>query len=168
MGEEGRARYRQRVRIRAETPEDYPEIDNIVRAAYGRVAEAALIDALRSDGAVQLALVAEWQQEIVGHVLLATLDAPFSACAMAPLAVAPLWQDQGIGTALVMAALEAHPCNAVFVRGAEEYFGRFGFSSAKAAGYACAFAGPSLLVRAADDVPPTGQLFYPQAFAALA
>nr|WP_280517727.1 N-acetyltransferase [Falsirhodobacter halotolerans] len=122
---------------------------------------------LRSEGAVAAERVAEHGGEITGAALLARLEAPFPALALAPIAVAPMWQGQGIGADLVRAALSAAEGAAVFVLGDPAYYGRFGFSAERAAGYVCAYAGPAFLVHGPQDMPATGRILFPQAFSGL-
>lgn len=150
------------MRIRPERPADAEAVRQLLIAAFDRLDEAHLADALRAEGVVEQALVAEDGAEIVGVMFLSRLDAPFPARVLAPLAVAPLWQGHGIGSALVRAAEGP----AIFVAGEPEFYARHGFSADAAAGYACAFAGPYLMVRAAPDTPPTGRIFWPRAFSA--
>ncbi|WP_128254220.1 GNAT family N-acetyltransferase [Falsirhodobacter deserti] len=153
------------MKIRPEASEDDRKIRKLLIDAFGRPDEADLVAALRRDGAVAQALVAEVEGEIVGYLMLSHLDAPFSACALAPLAVAPMWQRQGIGAALIEAIDTG--CDAIFVLGDPAYYSRFGFSTDLATGYACAFAGPFFMVKPQAEIPATGRIFYPQAFAAL-
>jgi putative acetyltransferase len=66
---------------------------------------------LRSDALVAVALVAEDEEEIVGHIVLSWLPTridcrPVRAVALAPMAVRPERQRCGIGTALVEHALQ--------------------------------------------------------------
>lgn len=160
MGEEGRARGN--VIIRPEGPGDAAQVRRVVEAAFGRAEEADLVDALRSEAL--LSLVAEEEGEVAGHLMLSALEAPFAACALAPLAVEPLWQRHGVGTALVREAIGRTGCAAMFVLGEPRFYERFGFSADLAAGYACAFSGPYFQVLPLRDIPPTGRILYPQAF----
>jgi len=151
------------MKIREERAGETGVIRRLLVGVFGQETEADLVDALRAEGVVAQALVAEDAGEIIGFLMLSRLEAPFPACALAPLAVDPLWQRHGIGTALI-GAMETE-CDAVFVLGDPDYYGRFGFRADLAAGYACAFAGPYFLVRPHADIPATGQIFYPRAFA---
>lgn len=123
--------------IRAAGPTDYDGIAALLRAAFGRDDEAALVGALREEGAVAIELVAGEGDTVVGHVMFtrATVGAA-PVLALAPLAVAGAARRRGIGAALVHAGL-TH-CRelgeaAVLVLGDPGYYRRFGFESAAAA-----------------------------------
>ena len=123
------------MRIRAEGPEDEDAVRVVLTAAFdGRTNEAALVDALRAGGRVALALVAEDDGAVVGHMLfsLAAIG-PESVLALAPLAVAPALQRQGIGSALVregLARVGERDEPLVVVLGNPAYYARFGFRPA--------------------------------------
>ena len=127
--------------IRAEKPVDFDEIDDVVRAAFGQQDEVDIVHRIRAlDGYVPaLALVAvEDDGTIVAHVMLsyAHLDER-RVLQLAPLAVRPDRQRQGIGDVLTRAALEladerGEPL--VLVLGHPDYYPRFGFESARARG----------------------------------
>ena len=97
--------------IRSETPEDIKAIRQVTEQAFGRLAEANLIDALRSNGKVILSLVAVSEEQIVGHILffpveIETASGSCAAVGLGPMAVLPSFQGQGIGSALVRDGLE--------------------------------------------------------------
>jgi putative acetyltransferase len=87
--------------IRAEGTNDNVAIRKVVRTAFGQPAEAVLVDQLRADGDSMISLVAVDHDQVVGHVLLSKMRAPFKALALAPVSVAPCWQRSGIGGALI-------------------------------------------------------------------
>ncbi len=127
--------------IRPECPKDFDAIHYVVAAAFGQPDEADLVRRLReSDCYVpELALVAEEGDEIVGHVMLtyAELGGSKRVLSLAPLAVTPDRQRDGIGIALTKAALQrADERNEplVVVLGHPEYYPRFGFEPARAHG----------------------------------
>ncbi|MDQ3010587.1 MAG: N-acetyltransferase, partial [Acidobacteriota bacterium] len=121
--------------IRYETPEDIAVIHQIIEQAFGRPAEANLVDALRRNGKAILSLVAEDNGRVVGHILFSpgVIDAaerPLPGIGLAPLAVLPERQNEGIGSLLVERGLKLcretrHPF--VIVLGHPEYYPRFGF-----------------------------------------
>ena len=98
--------------IRSETASDFDAIRHVNRAAVESDAEANLIDALWDGGYVEVSLVAEVDGEVVGHILFSRLPivtegGTVDALSLAPMAVLPSHQRQGIGSRLVEAGLEA-------------------------------------------------------------
>jgi putative acetyltransferase len=162
--------------IRPEEEMDYHAIWNVNRLAFGgQTEEAKLVDDLRAEGYKRLSLVAEDDGTIVGHVLFSDLaietrDAVVDALALAPLAVAPSHQGQGIGSALVreglrLCAEQGH--RIVVVVGHPAYYRRFGFSAQLAERLASPYAGPEfmaleLVLGALDGV--SGKVAYPPPF----
>jgi putative acetyltransferase len=127
------------VQVRVERSEDAPAVARVVEAAFGRPGEAHMVDAIRvSDGYVpELAFVAE-DDEVVGHAVLGYAMLSYVELAgsdrrlleLAPLAVAPERQREGIGSALTRAALAAADARGeplVLVLGHPGYYVRFGF-----------------------------------------
>src|SRR5215468_871227 len=89
--------------IRAETPADHEAIRHVNRLAFGQHDEARLVDALRDGGYVQASLVAEKDGQVVGHILFSDLPiitgaGTVPALALAPMAVLPAIQNQGVGS----------------------------------------------------------------------
>lgn len=131
--------------VRSEQATDAAAIRLVVAAAFTQPAEATLVDQLRAHGGITLSLVAERPDAgVVGHILFSPLivraddGAIYSAQALAPLAVAPTHQAQGIGSALVeagLAQLRALGHTLVFVLGDPAYYGRFGFVAAAPLGF---------------------------------
>ena len=134
--------------LRQETVDDIPGIRKVVYAAFGRAGEADLVDALRASGSLVLSAVATIDDRIVGHVGYSpmVIGEQHEAVALAPVAVSPECQRQGIGAALVRWSLEE--CRRmghrlVIVLGEPEYYGRFGFTPAATCGIECPFPAPS-------------------------
>jgi putative acetyltransferase len=122
--------------IRKETAEDVLSIRAVVHAAFGRAGEADLVDGLRRSGALTLSAVAVVGSRVVGHVGFSslTIDGRHPALALAPMAVAPDCQRQGVGSALIRWSLEE--CRRlehglVIVVGKPAYYPRFGFGKGK-------------------------------------
>jgi putative acetyltransferase len=123
------------ITIRPEQPEDLAAIHHVVKMAFERTAEADLVDHLRRNGKASLSLVAEDNGRIVGHILFSpvvieTAQGPFHGMGLAPLAVDPERQNEGIGSNLVRQGLRecrqmGHPY--AIVLGHPEYYPRFGF-----------------------------------------
>lgn len=128
--------------IRPERPEDYSAVFEIHRRAFGREAEAKLVEALRHVADPQISLVAVRADRVVGHIFFSpvTVEGPHAslrALGLAPMAVLPELQNRGIGSALVRAGLEAarragH--RIVVVLGHPDYYPRFGFEIASRTG----------------------------------
>jgi len=124
------------MKIRCERPQDYLAIADVNTLAFGQVNEAKLIAAIRcSDRYIpELSLIAEVENFIVGHILFSYIDLvdkeTFKVLGLAPLAVHPQFQSQGIGSALVKAGLEiaeARKETLVMVLGHPHFYLRFGF-----------------------------------------
>jgi putative acetyltransferase len=128
------------VRIRPQQPgeRERDAVREVVEAAFADVTVADLVDALQADEAGRLgaSLVAvDEADRVVGHVQLSRswLDAPsrlVEVLVLSPLAVAPGRQGEGIGGALVRAAIEAADDLAaplLFLEGSPRYYPRFGF-----------------------------------------
>ncbi len=129
------------ISICEEEPEDVPAVRKINELAFGQPQEAGIVDALRGSGDEFLSFVAECDGEVVGHILftpvaIETARGAVRGMGLAPMAVLPERQRQGIGSALVrhgLAALRDRSCPFVIVLGHAEYYPRFGFEPA--AGY---------------------------------
>lgn len=144
--------------IRKETAEDIPSIRAVVQAAFGAAGEADLVDGLRRSGALTLSAVANIGSRIVGHVAFSpvTIGGSPLALALAPVAVAPDCQRQGIGSALIRWSLEE--CRrlghgVVIVVGEPAYYPRFGFTTASSFGIQCPFPVPPEVVMVLELSP---------------
>lgn len=127
------------IEIRNERLDDYLAVREVNELAFGRTAEARLVDMLRAANKALVSLVAVDQSRVVGHILFSPVTvakAPenFRGVGLAPLSVLPEFQNKGIGSKLVREGLEAcrrQGYQAVVVLGHIEYYPRFGFVSAK-------------------------------------
>lgn len=168
------------ISIRPESLADYQPIRDVNRLAFESVIEADLIDALRDGGFVEVSLVAETDATIVGHVLfsrasLVTDTETLPVVSLAPMAVLPSHQRQGIGSRLVETGLQycqelGH--RIVVVLGHPEFYSKFGFSADLANSIASPFGGGDawmaleLVPGALTDV--AGRIEYPPPFDAFA
>lgn len=158
--------------IREATEADRAAIFELVARAFGRDAEAALVEAIVADSEDVLELVAVSDGAIVGHVLFSRLSVESgnrsaSAVALAPISVDPARQRSGIGSVLVE---EAHRLlrqageTLSVVLGEPTYYGRFGYAHARAAGFSSEWQCEELQALAWGDAPTRGRLVYPAAF----
>ena len=107
------------------------------RLAFGGMFEATLVDRLKQDGLVIASLIALDAEHVVGHILFSTLAVeidgrPVTSVSLAPMAVTPQRQRQGIGSQLVragLARLRQGPIEAAIVVGHPAFYPRFGFSA---------------------------------------
>lgn len=124
------------VRIRPERNGEAAAIHTVVAACFPTDGEARLVDLLREVGRLPVSLVADVDGQIVGHVACSPVTVPVGAAGagLAPLAVLAAHQRQGIGAALVRAALEASRAAGfgwAVVLGEPAYYARFGFRPAE-------------------------------------
>ena len=161
--------------VREEIPEDCEAIKNLNYLAFGGNDEAEIVDRLRSAGLVAVSLVAIENEKIVGHIMFSLLPIEteqriIGAAALAPMAVHPKYQRQGIGSALVRQGLELcreRGKSIVVVVGHPGYYPRFGFSAELAKNLHGPFSGEAWMALklrkgALDNV--TGTVRYPEAF----
>lgn len=129
------------IEIREEHPGDVAAVRNVNRLAFGQHQEGDIVDALRSNGAVLLSLVAILNGQVVGHIMYSPLPiGDKQGAALGPMSVLPTFQRQGIGSRLVEAGnrkLQEAGCPFIVVVGHPEYYPRFGFSPASAYGITC-------------------------------
>ena len=137
------------MRIRSQTDADDSAVWQVNEAAFPTPVEAGLVERLRAEADPVVSLVAEDDDGLVGHILFSPVslsaDADFPAMGLAPMAVLPNRQRQGIGAALIREGLDACRklgCRAVFVLGHPDYYPRFGFVAASRFGIECRFEVP--------------------------
>jgi putative acetyltransferase len=129
--------------IRPEKAADTSEVRRVHELAFGQPVEADLVDRLRDACADALSLVAE-DQVVVGHILFTPVIVESAGrqvvgMGLAPMAVLPDRQRQGIGSQLVTRGLDIlreRGCPFVVVVGHPEYYPRFGFERASTHGLA--------------------------------
>ena len=167
------------MRIRQERPEDYEVVWEVVKKAFesGEHSdgnEQDLVTALRrtQEFIPELSLVAEVEGKIAGYILFTKLGINgHTELALAPLAVLPEYQKQGIGKALIeeghrrAAALGYHYS---VVLGSETYYPQTGYLSAKKFGIEAPFEVPDENFMAikldGDSEPVRGVVKYSEAF----
>jgi putative acetyltransferase len=134
--------------IRPEKPEDASQVRHVNVLAFGQPAEADLVEKLRQACTDSLSLVAE-DGAVVGHILFTPVVVESAGrrvvgMGLAPMAVLPDRQRQGIGSQLVRRGLDIlreRGCPFVVVVGHPEYYPRFGFERASSHGLASQWEG---------------------------
>ena len=126
------------IEIRDELPDDDAAVRAVHVLAFGGEAEAHLVELLRNGKQAPIALVATTGGQVIGHLMFSPITVAdafedFRGIALAPVAILPEFQNQGIGSKLIRNGLEA--CrragyDAVVVLGHTTYYPRFGFSRA--------------------------------------
>ncbi|GAB5536206.1 MAG: N-acetyltransferase [Rubricoccaceae bacterium] len=167
------------IRIRPERPDDATAIRRTTELAFGQPDEADLVDRLRPT-AGYIGRVATLDRVVVGHIAFSQMTLSptrpgLVVFGLAPMAVLPDRQREGIGSALVREGLDACQragADAVFVLGHPAYYPRFGFSPAADVGLASEYDVPreAFMVRECRVGAlkhATGVACYHPAFAAL-
>jgi len=129
------------IEIRHELPDDVAAIRDVNKRAFGQDQEGNIVEALRSNGAALLSLVADLNSEIVGHIMFSPITVgDVTGAALGPMAVLPEQQRSGIGSKLVEAgiwALKDAGYPFIIVLGHANYYPRFGFVPASRLGIGC-------------------------------
>lgn len=127
--------------IRTETGADYEKVHTLLTRAFPGQEEAILVQRLRADNSFQqeLSIVAEENGKITGHIMFSQAALwegghAHSVAALAPLAVLPEFQRQGIGGKLIEEGKRrcrslGYPL--VFLFGHPSYYPRYGFVQAR-------------------------------------
>ena len=129
------------IEISKEEKSDYEEVYNLVKTAFEKAEESDgneqdLVVALRksSNFIPELSLVAKKDDKIVGYILFTKIQIRKSEeLALAPLAVLPEYQRQGVGSKLIE---EGHKIakemgyHYVVVLGSDKYYPKFGYEKA--------------------------------------
>ncbi len=166
--------------IRQETLKDYTQVYELNKIAFAQENEAELVELLRKSNAFvpQLSTVAAVGSKIVGHILFTRIKIAneygnkFDSLALAPMAVAPELQKQGIGAKLVQSGLlkaKDLAFKSVIVLGHENYYPKFGFKPAYLWQIKAPFDVPENVFMAIELVPDAlkniqGTVIYPKEF----
>ncbi|MBP5974077.1 N-acetyltransferase [Brasilonema sp. CT11] len=126
-----------------ETHNQRAKIRQVITDAFARTQEASLVDKIRNSANFipELSLVALENGDVLGHILFSRIFIEASeqipALALAPLAVTPQRQRQGIGSQLVQVGLSKcreSDYSVVVVVGDPRYYRRFDFQKASQLG----------------------------------
>jgi putative acetyltransferase len=159
--------------VRPERAEDAVAVRALLIAAFPGTAEADLVERLRRNGDLALALVADNGGRVHGYAAFPKLTVEdagniHNVAGLAPVAVTPDWQRLGIGGALIREGhrlLFAQGYSLVFVLGDPNYYTRQGYDPDLALPFDCVYAGPYFMaLRLNDSAPKSGKVRYPAAF----
>lgn len=138
-----------KMQIREAVETDLNDVLSIERLAFGYEKEAELVRELLHDPSAKplLSLLALKKGRAVGHILFTSAHLSDSKDAasiviLAPLAIVPDSQKQGIGGKLIehgLALLSRSGVDLVFVLGHPEYYPRYGFTPAGQIGFEAAY-----------------------------
>lgn len=165
--------------IRAEQQKDWAAVHAVNVSAFDTPAEANLVDALREQAHPLISLVADDNGKILGHIMFSPVSLPgdpeLRIMGLAPMAVSPEHQREGMGSALVRAGIEQ--CRqldfgAVVVLGHPAYYPRFGFSPSTRFCIGCEYDVPEEVFMAVELKPgyldgASGKVKYHAAFSKL-
>jgi putative acetyltransferase len=165
--------------VRSENFIEYAGIFEINRLAFGQENEAKLVENIRylPNFNSALSLVAVEGDRLVGHILFSEIaivspQGDVIALALAPLAVLPQFQNQGVGSQLVRAGLKQCQIlgyKIVIVLGRPNFYSRFGFVPAIDRGLRSPFSVPDEAFMVLELVPGalngvSGMVKYPSLF----
>ena len=171
--------------IRQEQKHDHACVHQLIEEAFRSMEisdhrEHFLADRLRKSDAFvpELSLVAEVSNEIIGYILLTKIfiknaeGVQYPSLTMAPVAVRPQYQGQGIGGALILKAHELAKqlgFTSVTVLGHADYYPRFGYVKAQQLGIEFPFEVPPencMVIELVEDglKNTTGVVEYPSPF----
>jgi len=137
--------------VRKEEEKDYKKIYEVNKLAFGQENESKLIEKIRKgkNFIPDLSLVAEIGNKIVGHIMFSKIiivgSSVFETLALAPMAVIPAFQKQGIGSELIkkgMARAKELGFDYIIVLGHKDYYPKFGFERASKWNIKCPFEVP--------------------------
>ncbi len=165
--------------IRQENPSEFELITNIIKTAFESAPhtdgdEHNLVIRLRNSDAFipELALVAEINDEVVGHILFSKIVINGTTqIALAPVSVLPEFQKCGVGSALINRGHEIAKemgFGYSIVLGSNEYYPKFGYEIAEAYGIKAPFEVPSeyfMALKLNENAPDiTGTVEYAKEF----
>ena len=137
------------ISIREERADDIHQVSSVNDAAFGQPTEGHIVDRLRGADGEVVSLVAVLDEKVVGHIFFSSVTVEtelglIKGVGLAPMAVVPGHQREGVGSKLVTEGLkkirkEGYPF--VVVLGHETYYPRFGFRPASEYGLKCQWEG---------------------------
>ncbi|MHB8151361.1 MAG: GNAT family N-acetyltransferase [Desulfobulbia bacterium] len=121
------------MKIRPLTPDNYPKVSALLRQAFpGSTYEVRLVENLHQNGKPMHEWVCIHVNAVVAYIAFTRACNGKSVCGLhlAPLAVKPEFQKQGIGSELLRFALrqEVVKTNTIYVLGDPRLYRKFGFA----------------------------------------
>ena len=170
--------------IRQETLSDHSAVFNLVELAFKNMKysshdEQFLVERLRESDAFipELSLVAEFEENIVGHILLSKVTVKnnvqsFESLSLAPVSVHPGYQKKGIGGNLIKQAHQkaiSLGYQSVVLLGHPEYYPKFGYVPAHLFEISLPFDSPKENCMAIELIKDSlagvsGEVVYPKEF----
>lgn len=141
------------ITIKSESPQHNNDVHAVIKAAFGKDNEVELVKQLRGSKQFipELSMVALVDDKVVGHAMLSAAfiekasSERIEVLALAPVAVHPDFQNQGIGKKLVNSLLALTEVRfgeiyrGIIVLGANKYYSQFGFVPANEFGVCAPF-----------------------------
>ena len=120
------------MKIRKVTKENHPKVYALLRRAFpGGEYEAGLVQKLHENGRPVQEWVCIHTNKVIAYIAFSNAYNGNDVCGLhlAPMAVAPEFQKQGVGSELLSFALRQAPIKSqpLFVLGEPDYYKRFGF-----------------------------------------
>ena len=137
------------ISIREERRDVVDQVRSVNDAAFGQPTEGHIVDRLRGADGEAVSLVAVLDEKVIGHIFFSSVTVEtelglIKGMGLAPMAVVPGHQREGVGSKLVTEGLKKirkkeYPF--VVVLGHETYYPRFGFRPASEYGLKCQWEG---------------------------
>ena len=132
------------MKIREENETDIHHITELHNQAFNSTIEGNIVENLRKNNNLTISLVCERNGKVVGHIAYSPIynNKEIEGLGLAPVAILPHHQKQGIGSALIregngIALSKGY--RKIFVLGDPGYYFRFGFKMAKEYNYYSTF-----------------------------
>lgn len=163
------------IQIRTETVHDFTAITAVHQAAFTQANEAKLVDKLRQlkNFQSQLSFIATYQGKVVGHLLFSDLvvesDLPLHLAALAPVAVLPDYQNQGVGKKLIrhgLMIMQFLQYDGIILLGDPSYYRQFGFKHQGVEHIKCVYQSDYLLavIWSHEAIASCSAIHYPDPF----
>jgi putative acetyltransferase len=130
--------------IHEEKTTDINQITGLHNQAFNGPDEGEIVNNLRKNNNLIISLVCELNGKVVGHIAYSPMfnDQKIIGLGLAPVAVLPDNQKQGIGSELIRQGNRialSKGYTKIYVLGYPDYYSRFGFEPAKEYNYFCRF-----------------------------